>query len=607
MTDRIRVLYVDDDVSSLEIRAEILEEDHGFDMVTAVDVEAAKDRLEESRIDCVLSDLEMPEQDGFDFLEYVREEYPNLPFILFTAHESEEVANRAIEAGATDYFPKSIINISYELLAHRIRQAVAQYRHLEDDRVLTVSETADVSTSGSTETVDEDDRPGEPEGSQEFQWLDRSANEFQWLDDEPTEPEPSAVTGGFRWIDSEDSEPKRTADSTPDRSSDQLDALVQSIFEDETGTDEGKEHTQSKQDVGNGEDPVFRFVESALGLGTLPSDQPTLPESSAVASESPAVAQEPKTPTSGAEQPVTRSSSQNEAARPRVFHVWGPQNGGRRAEPDQIGEMRAESDSTAVDARPETDTEPEHTIDTEPIEKEEPIEAALGVDTSSPEPEPESAPEPKSEPEPEPEFEPQPTGWESADEYDRPEGLSLGAGDSVLLQCGAQDDREHTACVDLLGVEDVTDQHVLLIRYRQMDEARLERIATNAERLKVVSIGYAQPIPQSVREEVETVQINNPNDLTRLGIVVTGTVNNWNESGADITVCHHSVNVLLQYKNTQSVFRFLHIFLGKLRSAGAASHFHVDPTAGDPQAVNTLKPLFDSVVTIDSVGVHLEQ
>ena len=186
-------------------------------------------------------------------------------------------------------------------------------------------------------------------------------------------------------------------------------------------------------------------------------------------------------------------------------------------------------------------------------------------------------------------------------------GLDPSPGTSILLQCGSQDDREDAACHDLLGLERASeDRNVLLIQYRRIVPDRLEHIADHAARTTVVAVGYSQPVPESVADSVDTIEINNPNDITRLGILVSGTLDDWADHDATTVVCYDSVNVLLEYKDVQSTFRFLHVFLGTLESADAIAHFHADPLAGTPQKINTLKPLFDEVVSIDSMGVSLE-
>ncbi|MFC6614299.1 PAS domain S-box protein [Halopenitus salinus] len=129
MTEPIRVLHVDDDASFGELAADFLERvDDRFEVRTAHDASEGLDRITERTPDCIVSDYEMPGPDGLEFLENVREEHPDLPFILFTGKGSEEVASDAISAGATDYLQKGSDTEQYELLANRIRNVVEQNR-----------------------------------------------------------------------------------------------------------------------------------------------------------------------------------------------------------------------------------------------------------------------------------------------------------------------------------------------------------------------------------------------------------------------------------------------------------------------------------------------
>jgi PAS domain S-box-containing protein len=126
----IRVLHVDDDPDLSDLVADFLErEDERFSVETATSAREGLERLE--GVDCIVSDYEMPGQDGIEFLETVREEYPDLPFILYTGKGSEEVASDAISAGVTDYLEKESGTSQYAILANRITNAVEQYRASE--------------------------------------------------------------------------------------------------------------------------------------------------------------------------------------------------------------------------------------------------------------------------------------------------------------------------------------------------------------------------------------------------------------------------------------------------------------------------------------------
>jgi PAS domain S-box-containing protein len=122
-SDEIRVLHVDDDSEFLAIASERLEAaDDRISVTTVDDPIAALDALDE--VDCVVSDYQMPELDGLGLFEAIRSDYPDLPFILYTGEESEEVACEAVSVGVTDYLQKGVGAEQYALLANRVRNAV---------------------------------------------------------------------------------------------------------------------------------------------------------------------------------------------------------------------------------------------------------------------------------------------------------------------------------------------------------------------------------------------------------------------------------------------------------------------------------------------------
>ncbi|ERG99090.1 MAG: response regulator containing CheY-like receiver, AAA-type ATPase, and DNA-binding domain protein [Haloquadratum sp. J07HQX50] len=126
-TDTIRVLHVDDQLDFAEMATTFLEQENDrFDTETVSSASDGLACLADSSFDCVISDYDMPGQDGVGFLKTVRDNYPELPFILFTGKGSEKVASEAISAGVTDYLQKSSGTEQYELLAHRITNAVEQ-------------------------------------------------------------------------------------------------------------------------------------------------------------------------------------------------------------------------------------------------------------------------------------------------------------------------------------------------------------------------------------------------------------------------------------------------------------------------------------------------
>lgn len=125
----IRVLHVDDDTHFTELIKDRLE--HKADQITVRTATTPKEGLSilaTDPIDCIVSDYDMPTQNGVEFLQNVREEYPNLPFILYTLKGTEEIASKAISAGVTDYLQKEADPSQHTLLANRIQNFVSQYR-----------------------------------------------------------------------------------------------------------------------------------------------------------------------------------------------------------------------------------------------------------------------------------------------------------------------------------------------------------------------------------------------------------------------------------------------------------------------------------------------
>jgi hypothetical protein len=102
-------------------------------------------------------------------------------------------------------------------------------------------------------------------------------------------------------------------------------------------------------------------------------------------------------------------------------------------------------------------------------------------------------------------------------------------------------------------------------------------------------------------EAVATERVSDPSDLPRLGITLSEFLTRWGDDTQTI-VAFDSISALLQYADLQRVYRFLHTLKGRLQSVDAVSFYHLDPAAHDERSIATLRPLFDTVVTVESDG-----
>jgi DNA-binding NarL/FixJ family response regulator len=97
-----------------------LESKDGFDAITC---------LENSEIDLIISDLRMPNKDGYELLEYVRgqKQYDKLPFIILTAKGQVADLRKGMEMGADDYVIKPV-SIDTIILAIECRLSRFKWR-----------------------------------------------------------------------------------------------------------------------------------------------------------------------------------------------------------------------------------------------------------------------------------------------------------------------------------------------------------------------------------------------------------------------------------------------------------------------------------------------
>jgi DNA-binding response OmpR family regulator len=104
MNGRAKILVVDDDDDIRLLLRELLTR-AGYDVDEAADGRAALRRLYESQPALVLLDVSMPELDGFQTLERVRD-LSDVPVIMVTARADELEKVRGLGAGADDYVAK---------------------------------------------------------------------------------------------------------------------------------------------------------------------------------------------------------------------------------------------------------------------------------------------------------------------------------------------------------------------------------------------------------------------------------------------------------------------------------------------------------------------
>jgi KaiC/GvpD/RAD55 family RecA-like ATPase len=93
-------------------------------------------------------------------------------------------------------------------------------------------------------------------------------------------------------------------------------------------------------------------------------------------------------------------------------------------------------------------------------------------------------------------------------------------------------------------------------------------------------------------------------DLTGIGVRMGQYLEEFlvQKKSLGLRLCINSLSTILMYSNLQTVFRFLHVYTGRVKAANAFGIFVVEDEMHDPQTVATLKQLFDGMIEIKETG-----
>ena len=104
--EKKKIMVVDDDKNTRRLIEDILAKTNQYETVQSSNGEACLRKLEETKVDLVLLDLQMPGINGIDTLKEIKARYPNLPVIIMTAHGTIEKAVSSMKLGSYDFLTK---------------------------------------------------------------------------------------------------------------------------------------------------------------------------------------------------------------------------------------------------------------------------------------------------------------------------------------------------------------------------------------------------------------------------------------------------------------------------------------------------------------------
>ncbi len=106
----MRILLIDDELVALNVLKKRIDwVQFGFsEVLTAQDTEQAKQILAKGHVDLVLSDIEMPGEDGLALVQHINQHYPDTESIIITCHADFDYIKKAMKSKVIDYILKPI-------------------------------------------------------------------------------------------------------------------------------------------------------------------------------------------------------------------------------------------------------------------------------------------------------------------------------------------------------------------------------------------------------------------------------------------------------------------------------------------------------------------
>jgi len=101
------ILVVDDDQDNCLVTKRLLT-DEGYNVEVAYDALAALKLFGEQTHDLVILDYRMPDMDGLELFETLKQQWPSVAVVFHTAYATIDLINAALEAGARRVLPKDV-------------------------------------------------------------------------------------------------------------------------------------------------------------------------------------------------------------------------------------------------------------------------------------------------------------------------------------------------------------------------------------------------------------------------------------------------------------------------------------------------------------------
>lgn len=152
------------------------------------------------------------------------------------------------------------------------------------------------------------------------------------------------------------------------------------------------------------------------------------------------------------------------------------------------------------------------------------------------------------------------------------------------------------------------DASAIFVSTREPGERVLGWFEENGLDMSKANIGIVDCVTKTLglgaADTVNIKRASSPVDLTGIGVKISQFFEEMlvKKKKEKIHLCINSLSTILMYSNIQTVFRFLHVFTGRVKAANGFGLYVVEDEMHDAQTIATLKQLFDGMIEIKALG-----
>jgi KaiC/GvpD/RAD55 family RecA-like ATPase len=149
----------------------------------------------------------------------------------------------------------------------------------------------------------------------------------------------------------------------------------------------------------------------------------------------------------------------------------------------------------------------------------------------------------------------------------------------------------------------------IVVSTREPGERFFEWFNRNGINISESDIGVVDCVTKTLgmgAPETEKIKrASSPVDLTGIGVKISQFFEDFvMKKRIPNRLCMNSLSTILMYSNLQTVFKFLHVFTGRVKAAGGFGIYVVEDGMHDQQTITTLQQLFDGMIEIRASGEH---